>query len=214
MATTLTRPNKNKKRLKNNKALTTSYTDLTGGDEDYRMTPRPDSGYLGSSGNLRAPAPTTQEHITRKISQTSTLSIGIVDENKKDKYRQDGIIKLKELIDTENNYIKDLKEIGSFYNYMADSKKKPTPSGIAPMPEGLSDGRDQIVFANSKDLLDFHQRSVYFFYFTYRTRATINGVIFTQNRVYFFFHFITSWLLLRFAVFFDVLRLFFIKRER
>ena len=43
---------------------------------------------------------------------------------------------------------------------MQNSKIKPTPSGVAPMPEDLSDGRDRIVFANSRDLLDFHQRFV------------------------------------------------------
>ena len=80
--------------------------------------------------------------------------------NPLDNIRHDGIKKIEELIQTEKKYIDDLKCISLFYNYLQNSKLKPTPSGVAPMPEDLSDGRDRIVFANSRDLLDFHQRSV------------------------------------------------------
>lgn len=65
---------------------------------------------------------------------------------------------IRELKETERNYLTNLTDISSFIAYMEKSKVKPTPSGIAPMPDDLSNGKDLIVFANSRGLLDFHQR--------------------------------------------------------
>ena len=116
---------------------------------------RPDSGYDSSiigqdlSGGASAA-------MLENLSLCSTNS----DEVNVEKYRQDGKLKIEELIRTEKKYVEDLKAIDSFYNYMQESKIKPTPVGIAPMPDGLSNGKDRIVFANSRDILDFHQRCV------------------------------------------------------
>ena len=98
-----------------------------------------------------------QAKLHREISLASTISDTQSDgESKIEKYHQDGMKKIEELIQTEKKYIEDMKLIGLFSNYIQKSKNK--ESGVAPMPDDLSDGRDRIVFANSRDLLDFHQR--------------------------------------------------------
>ncbi len=48
--------------------------------------------------------------------------------------------------------------VEGFIVYMEKSKKKPTPKGVAPMPEDLSQGKDRIAFGNVRDLYEFHER--------------------------------------------------------
>ncbi len=80
-------------------------------------------------------------------------------QDKREKYISEANHTIEELIKTERNYVDhDLDHlVAGFIAYMERSKIKPTPKGYAPMPEGLSSGRDKIAFANLKDLLSFHK---------------------------------------------------------
>ena len=96
----------------------------------------------------------------RKISHVSTHESGVViDEEKREKYREEAMNKIHELVKTEKNYIAELdKLVHGYINYLEKSKKTPTPEGVAPMPSDLKRGKDKIAFGNIRDLLDFHQR--------------------------------------------------------
>ena len=65
-----------------------------------------------------------------------------------------------ELVSTEKNYIKDLTQMMKYMDYIEKSKRN--EEGIAPMPIGLKRGKDNIAFGNLRDVLEFHQKQVYF----------------------------------------------------
>ena len=73
----------------------------------------------------------------------------VSDEEKMEKYKAEGMNKIKELIDTEINYIKDLNKINSYLDYTELSKKQ-SNAEVQPIPDDLSQGKDRIVFGNSR----------------------------------------------------------------
>ena len=92
-------------------------------------------------------------------------------------YREKAIVSIKKLIQTEKNYIENLKAIQSFFTFFEENKEEkrsnemekpksklvPMESHdfevvIPPMPEGLKEGRDRILFGNSKCILNFHEK--------------------------------------------------------
>ena len=89
---------------------------------------------------------------------------------------------IQELIQTEKNYIDNLKAINRFFTYLEKSEVKRADAETAtfhrsmsvftgttfvelerpraPLPQGLHDGKGRICFGNSREILDFHQRYV------------------------------------------------------
>ena len=51
-------------------------------------------------------------------------------ENRAQKYREKGLNNIKELIQTEKNYIENLKSIDSFNKYVEESKVKTESNGV------------------------------------------------------------------------------------
>ena len=51
-------------------------------------------------------------------------------EDKAEKYREKGLSNIKELIQTERNYIENLKSINSFYKYVEESTVKTESNGV------------------------------------------------------------------------------------
>ena len=116
------------------------------------------------------------------------------DVNRVQEYREKAMISIKKLIQTEKNYIDNLKSIQrvqrvfTFFdsnkdkcssNEMEEPKSKffqSTPHSetcgnswkrleshdtdvvIPPMPESLKEGTDQILFGNSKEILNYHEK--------------------------------------------------------
>ena len=96
--------------------------------------------------------------------------IEIVDNKKK--YTEKAMASIKELIQTEKNYIENLKAIQSYFNYFEKSKADASPNetdkrkfsisdAIRKMPERLRSGRYKICMGNFKALLNFHERYLF-----------------------------------------------------
>ncbi|XP_053624403.1 kalirin isoform X1 [Plodia interpunctella] len=59
---------------------------------------------------------------------------------------------LKELVDTEEIYVNDLKMVCEGYiRHMQD------PNAVPPLPEGLRDGRHRMIFSNIEAIYEFHR---------------------------------------------------------
>ena len=78
-------------------------------------------------------------------------------EEKMLKNRAEAFKKLEELVATEESYIKDLYEMNEYIEYLENIKKRKEKDE---MPKDLKIGKVRIVFANIKDLLDFHEKEL------------------------------------------------------
>ena len=73
-----------------------------------------------------------------------------------EKYREEAINKILELVTIERNYIKGLSQVLEYTNYMDKGKRK--EEGVVVMPESLKQGKDRIAFGNIQDVLEFSQK--------------------------------------------------------
>ena len=71
-------------------------------------------------------------------------------------YRDEGFKNIKELLTTEERYIATLEQIRKFIDYIAKSKRNEPK--VAPLPEGLKQGKDEFVFKNIIDIMNFHSK--------------------------------------------------------
>lgn len=60
--------------------------------------------------------------------------------------------KLLELYETEKSYVRHLEQIKMYKNYIKNGENS--------IPEGLKDGKEDLLFVNVDELLDFHQNFV------------------------------------------------------
>lgn len=114
-------------------------------NQGFKTPTRPDSGYeddcllhVGQSSFERQMLNVSQNHLEPDFTEVAMKTVN-------------------ELIQSEENYIDSLKNINAFFAYMEKSKAIPAVKGIVSMPSGLADGKDRILFGNSRALLDFHQ---------------------------------------------------------
>ena len=78
----------------------------------------------------------------------------IIDPN--EKYREEAINKILELVTIERNYIKGLSQVLEYTNYMEKGKRK--EEGVVVMPESLKKGKDRIAFGNIQDVLEYSEK--------------------------------------------------------
>jgi len=64
--------------------------------------------------------------------------------------------RLTELLETERQYVDDLEQCVAYIHYMKGSKEKGDEAEI-PMPEGLRDGKDRMVFGNLEAIYEWHR---------------------------------------------------------
>ena len=62
------------------------------------------------------------------------------------------------MLSTEERYITTLEQIKKFIDYIAKSKNNEPK--VAPLPEGLRRGEDDVVFKNVMDIKNFHLKYV------------------------------------------------------
>ena len=107
-----------------------------------------------------APVKQSITDASSNIQSSKGKLITTCDTEKCEKYREDAMQNIIELVSTEKNYIKDLTQMMKYMDYIEKSKRN--EEGIAPMPIGLKRGKDNIAFGNLRDVLEFHQKQVYF----------------------------------------------------
>ena len=115
-----------------------------------------DSGFI--EGNQLARRFSESIALNSATSQIDEISdVMEIDEDTKKKYVNKAEEKMKELLRTEKTYVlKNLKEIvEGYYQVMEESKQDPESSNI---PQDLIRGKDKIIFANVRDIYDFHYK--------------------------------------------------------
>jgi len=58
-------------------------------------------------------------------------------------------------MESEKAYVSDLEQCCMYIKYMRESKEMENPE--IPMPEGLKDGKDRMIFGNIEAIYEWHR---------------------------------------------------------
>ena len=87
---------------------------------------------------------------------SSTQEDGVhSDEEKRAKHMQQREFRVRELIESENDYVSDLGQCCRYIEFMRETKDEENPE--IPMPPDLKQGKDRMIFGNMEVIYEWHR---------------------------------------------------------
>ena len=77
------------------------------------------------------------------------------EEEKRAKHMEQREYRVRELIESENDYVSDLGQCCQYIEFMRETKEEENPE--IPMPPDLKQGKDRMIFGNMEVIYEWHR---------------------------------------------------------